>query len=313
MRAEDRLARQGQPAKAEFGGALHFRNRAFQVASGEAGHGRHPVVVGAEGLPSPVVPAAAASHGEFGVWGGPHRQALVREDDFGLHAVGFHVPQALFRGGAGGVAPPVFALQGSLEADACRAIALGDLPTLALLVNLHPRQPMGQLRIDAFGEKVVGLVGVAIRRHHEEFVRRARPGGALPSRVARRLPPPRISRFVHRTPPFDAEAFRPLARRQRSPMLPGIVSQNQHADSPRPLNTLVLPQSRWRDTPRWRSGEARSTQQPPLQQREGRIRVVMALKNALDGRSERHLPVWVAEQVAHQPHPACGRNFHQCH
>ena len=191
VRAPDRLAGQGQRAEAHLGHALHLGDGALEIGGGDGGHRREPVVVGAEGLPRPLVPDAALRLGEDRVGRGPHGEALVGEDHLGVDAVARVIAQPVPRIGAGQLAQPVLALH-VVHAQPVRAMPLGHAPLDAVRVGGHARQAVAVLRVDALGPEVRGLVGVAVGGDDEVLVGIVRPRGAAPAGMARGIQPPQV-------------------------------------------------------------------------------------------------------------------------
>ena len=178
-RAPDGLGGEGEAAEAAIGGAVDLGDGAGDVARRDAGQRRGAVVGRPEDLPGPVVPGAAHGVAEDRVGRGPHREALVGEDDLAVDAVEVHVTAAL--GGVGVavlVAHEVFA--GQLEvADLGRAVSFCHLPAHAVVIDFDARQAVAVGRVDALLPEVDRFVDVAVGRDHEVL------GGVVGARGAR--------------------------------------------------------------------------------------------------------------------------------
>jgi hypothetical protein len=179
-RAPHRFARQRKTLEAELCSALHLGDGAVDVASGDAGHRREPVVVRPEHFPRPLVVRAAHRLAELRIRRGPHGEALVREQHFAIDAVGGEVLQAFFRCLSGLIAQPVFALERDV-ADADRPEPFGLLEFLAFRIDADSRQTVMQVFWHPLHPEVVRLLHVAVGRDDEEFVRIVGPRGALPA------------------------------------------------------------------------------------------------------------------------------------
>ena len=191
MAAPDRLAWQRQDAKAQLGHALHLGEGALEVARGQRRRRRHPLHVGPEGLPRPVVPHAALGLGEDRIGGGPHREALVGKDHLGVDAVAILIAQAIARIGARLLPRHVLTLE-IAQAQPVGPMPLGDAPLHALVVGDHARHAVLVLLVDPVRPEARRLIGVAIRGDDEVLVGRAGPGRACPPSSARAFEAPAI-------------------------------------------------------------------------------------------------------------------------
>ena len=80
--------------------------------------------MGAKRLPGPVVPRSAHGVGEERVGCGPHRKALVREDDLSVNAVAGVVAQPFLRCPSSSIAFLIFAFEDDVAiTDLAEAVA----------------------------------------------------------------------------------------------------------------------------------------------------------------------------------------------
>ncbi len=142
-------------------------------------------------LVRPVVPDCALRRGKHRVRRRPHGEALVREDNFDVDAVGLVVLHPVGGVGAGFRADPVLALKAH-DADAVRTVAFAIAPLHAVRVGLDARHAIAVLLVDALHPKVRRFVRMAVSRDHEVFLRVIDARGPAPALNAGRVQTPKV-------------------------------------------------------------------------------------------------------------------------
>ena len=229
--AVDHVVAERDRAKAVLRGPADLAQRAGLIARGDRRGGqdarRVALHVLAAELVRPAVPLAAHRHREHRVGRGPAQEALVREHQLDVDAVGVMRGEPFGHGAARRVAQHVLVVHARARdrggqalarvsarvgggvhpggLHALRAVALGDQPLRAVFAQLEVRNPRAVLGLDAL-EVLARLDRVTVGGEHEVLIRVAGARRAGPARGARRLAPPEVVGCARRVAPHFVES-----------------------------------------------------------------------------------------------------------